>query len=198
MLGESPGGTAAFSNRRPKRVRPQGRGTRHAALREFTSAHLIPAGEVDGSKHRPAISDDFHLPENTEDGHYEVEKILGHCGRTARTLQYLVKWQGYDNGHNSWIRSDACNAPDLVAEYFSSAGMQEHDESDSPSELAPSTTPSSENASPAASEVATDGTKFKAWLADLGFDMRRLLELLKPSRVYPDRTGGIDHRVSMF
>jgi hypothetical protein len=33
FLGESPGGTAAFFDRRQKRVRPQGRGTCHAALR---------------------------------------------------------------------------------------------------------------------------------------------------------------------
>ena len=116
------------------------------------------------------------LPENTEDGHYEVERILGHCGRTARTLQYLVKWRGYDDSHNSWIRSEACNAPDLVAEYFSSAGMNEHEESDSPLGATSSPAPESNDTL----DTPTDEEKFRIWLTDLGFDMRRLPELLKP------------------
>jgi hypothetical protein len=32
---------------------------------------------------------------------YEVEQILDSC-KYRNQLQYLVKWQGYDRGHNSW------------------------------------------------------------------------------------------------
>ena len=49
---------------------------------------------------------------------YEVESILGQrtYGRWKKK-QYLVKWKGYSNAHNSWEPAENVNAPELVKEY---------------------------------------------------------------------------------
>ena len=49
---------------------------------------------------------------------YEVEQILasrkhGH----GRKLQYLVKWAGYAESHNSWEPVENVNVPELVKEF---------------------------------------------------------------------------------
>ncbi len=49
---------------------------------------------------------------------YEVERIINSCqfGR-GRHVQYLVKWKGYPDSDNQWIKWQDVNAPDLIAEY---------------------------------------------------------------------------------
>ena len=49
---------------------------------------------------------------------YKVESILGQCtyGRWKKK-QYLVKWKGYSDAHNSWELAENVNAPELVKEY---------------------------------------------------------------------------------
>ncbi len=49
---------------------------------------------------------------------YEVECIINsrYHGR-RRQVQYLVKWKGYPDLDNQWIRWQDVNAPDLIAEY---------------------------------------------------------------------------------
>src|SRR6266404_4821745 len=48
---------------------------------------------------------------------YEVECIINsrYHGR-RRQVQYLVKWKGYPDLDNQWIRWQDVNAPDLIAE----------------------------------------------------------------------------------
>jgi hypothetical protein len=48
---------------------------------------------------------------------FEVEKILNshicwHC------LKYLVKWNGYDSGHNSWATHYNVHAPDVITDFY--------------------------------------------------------------------------------
>jgi len=46
---------------------------------------------------------------------YEIEKIVAQRGR-GRSLQYLIKWKGYDDVHNSWEPAIGLkNAPEVVA-----------------------------------------------------------------------------------
>ena len=56
---------------------------------------------------------------------YKVESILGQ--RTYgwwRKKQYLVKWKGYSDVHNSWEPAENVNAPELVQEYHASQPAQ--------------------------------------------------------------------------
>src|SRR6267142_2495354 len=46
----------------------------------------------------------------------EVEEILN-SRRYRRKLQYLIKWKGYSDAHNSWEPKENVNAPALLAAY---------------------------------------------------------------------------------
>jgi Chromo (CHRromatin Organisation MOdifier) domain len=50
--------------------------------------------------------------------HFTVEKILDSRVRRGR-LQYLVKWKGYDDGHNSWEPREDVASPALVKRFHS-------------------------------------------------------------------------------
>jgi len=49
---------------------------------------------------------------------YEVERVINsrQFGREHQ-VQYLVKWKGYPDSDNQWIKWQDVNAPDLIAEY---------------------------------------------------------------------------------
>src|SRR6266404_8644874 len=49
---------------------------------------------------------------------YEVECIIdSHPYGCGCQVQYLVKWRGYPNSDNQWIKWQDVNAPDLIVEY---------------------------------------------------------------------------------
>src|SRR6267142_2586145 len=48
---------------------------------------------------------------------WEVEEILD-SRRYRRKLQYLIRWKGYSDAHNSWEPKEAINAPVLLAAYY--------------------------------------------------------------------------------
>jgi hypothetical protein len=50
-----------------------------------------------------------------EDNQYEVEKILDHDRRRG----YLVRWAGYDQSEDSWVKEQDIHK-DLVKEYKAS------------------------------------------------------------------------------
>jgi transposase InsO family protein len=63
------------------------------------------------------------LPTNPEifqgELYYEVERILAHRTRKAgrrKVQEYLIKWAGYDDSHNSW-EPERNLTPDLLADY---------------------------------------------------------------------------------
>ena len=48
---------------------------------------------------------------------YEVEHILDSC-KYCNQYQYLVKWEGYDAGHNSWEpAAHHTYCPDLIQQF---------------------------------------------------------------------------------
>jgi hypothetical protein len=54
---------------------------------------------------------------------YEVEEVLDTrlYGRWKKR-QYLIKWKGYADAHNSWEPTENVNAPELVKEFHQRAG----------------------------------------------------------------------------
>ena len=54
---------------------------------------------------------------------YEVEQILDTrlFGRWKKR-QYLIKWKGYAEAHNSWEPEENVNAPELVKEFHQRTG----------------------------------------------------------------------------
>ena len=46
-----------------------------------------------------------------------MEKILNSHIRWCH-LKYLVKWKGYDSGHNSWAAHYNIHAPDVMADFY--------------------------------------------------------------------------------
>jgi hypothetical protein len=56
---------------------------------------------------------------------YEVEKVLGYRTHGQwKKKQYLIKWKGYSEAHNSWEPEENLNAPDLVKEYHNQHGAK--------------------------------------------------------------------------
>jgi hypothetical protein len=51
-----------------------------------------------------------------DSGSYEVEAILDHRTRRKRR-EYYVRWKGYLESEDSWVRADDMNAPELIKEY---------------------------------------------------------------------------------
>jgi hypothetical protein len=64
----------------------------------FHVDRLAPWQGNDIQGHEPPAPEPIEIDEALE---YEVEQILD-SRKYRNQLQYLVKWQGYDKGHNSW------------------------------------------------------------------------------------------------
>ena len=53
--------------------------------------------------------------QTTED-EYEVDEILDKRGK-GKQIKYLVRWKGYTNRYNSWIKGANMEAPDLLKKF---------------------------------------------------------------------------------
>jgi len=84
-------------------------------LNTFHASLLSPYQETE--EHGPNFTNPLpDLIEGKEE--YEVEQILAsrRHGR-GHKLQYLVKWVGYAESHNSWELVENVNVPELVKEF---------------------------------------------------------------------------------
>ncbi|KAI8882414.1 hypothetical protein K501DRAFT_334059, partial [Backusella circina FSU 941] len=63
------------------------------------------------------------------DEEYEVEKLLDHqpCERFPGTIEYLIKWRGFDNGENSWEREVNVFAKHLIDAYWKPQKISRND-----------------------------------------------------------------------
>lgn len=61
---------------------------------------------------------------------FEIESILGHRKFRGK-LQYYVKWKGYPDEDNSWVRAEDLLAPELLLEYQKSVNNADEISSDS-------------------------------------------------------------------
>ena len=99
----------------PKPMRDRGiHNAFHASL--LRPAHSMPNDPRTPSPPPPIITEN-----NTEE--YEVEKILSHRNRRGRA-EYLVKWLGYPDTENSWVKASELSAPDLLQKYESQRAIR--------------------------------------------------------------------------
>ncbi|KAI9317429.1 chromo domain-like protein [Dichotomocladium elegans] len=62
-----------------------------------------------------------HNVEEVEDEElYEVEELLSHrpSKKIPGTMEYLIKWKGYDEYYNTWEAEENVLTPDLLADYW--------------------------------------------------------------------------------
>ena len=87
------------------------------AMRQHPVFHVDQLSPWEGNEihsQTPTPPDPVQVDNDLE---YEVEQILD-SRKYRNQLQYLVKWQGYDHGHNSWEPStNLTHAPELVNEF---------------------------------------------------------------------------------
>jgi hypothetical protein len=82
----------------------------------FNVVKLTPAPDDPILGRRQPVPPPPELVDGEEE--YIVEEILN-SRMFRRKLQYLVKWEGYGVGHNSWEYSEGVeNAPEKVAEFY--------------------------------------------------------------------------------
>jgi hypothetical protein len=90
--------------------------------------HISPTRPVRVIKTTDTIDfDEALLPEDSwepdnDAGDYEVEKIIDMrwiqpTRNGAKTREYLVKWKGYANTDNSWLKETELNCGALLYEY---------------------------------------------------------------------------------
>ena len=66
--------------------------------------------------------------ESTDEPSFEVEKILKHRG-TGTAREYFVKWVGYPNGQNSWVKANNFNESDIIRQYHQNTKSKKKNES---------------------------------------------------------------------
>jgi hypothetical protein len=81
----------------------------------FLIVKLLPAADdpIPGRRAKPPPPP--VLVEGNEE--FEVEKILNSRICWCR-LEYLVKWKGYDSGHNSWAAHYNVHVPDVITDFY--------------------------------------------------------------------------------
>lgn len=61
----------------------------------------------------------MELDENEDKNVYEVQNIIKHRGE-AETLEFYVKWRGYNKQRNSWVKYSDFNETDIIKDYWQS------------------------------------------------------------------------------
>jgi transposase InsO family protein len=80
------------------------------------STGVLYPRNVPPSKLKLVSIPDFLLEDNES---YEIEKIMNHRG-TTQAREYLVKWKGYPESVNSWVKSNHFNSTDCISDYWKS------------------------------------------------------------------------------
>lgn len=52
-----------------------------------------------------------------EEEEFVVEKIVGKRVSIDGSVQYKIKWLGYNNRYNCWVQADDMNCPEQLTEY---------------------------------------------------------------------------------
>lgn len=54
--------------------------------------------------------------DKSDNAEFEVEQILDHTNNII-ARKFLIRWKGYDSGHDSWVLQKQLNCPELLADY---------------------------------------------------------------------------------
>lgn len=55
--------------------------------------------------------------DKSDNAEFEVEQILDHTNNII-ARKFLIRWKGYDSGHDSWVLQKQLNCPELLADYL--------------------------------------------------------------------------------
>ena len=64
------------------------------------------------------IESDLRRMAQLDHSEYMVERVIGHKGNSKRTVKFLIKWEGYDDDHNTWEPWNHVNGNVLVDQYI--------------------------------------------------------------------------------
>ena len=89
-------------------------------MEPMQNKHPLTDAAVPADKPKPA-----NAAEPSADDSYTVEKIKKTRVRHG-VVQYLVKWAGYINKHNTWLDIDEMDCDDLIAEFEAASALSAH------------------------------------------------------------------------
>lgn len=75
---------------------------------------VLPVIDTETDERAEAAEGDGNEGEEEE---FVVEKIVAKRISNDGSVQYKIKWLGYNNRYNCWVQADDMNCPDQVAEY---------------------------------------------------------------------------------
>lgn len=96
------------------------------ALKRTESAHKIEIEETKlkllqtNSNHEDECSDKCSDDELNDQ--YEVERLLNHKIQNG-TQTFFVKWKGYNNRHNSWVKRSNLSCKKMLQKYLKDNGI---------------------------------------------------------------------------
>lgn len=62
----------------------------------------------------------LELSQDKENNVYEVERIMSHSlkgPRNKKELQFLIRWEGYDQSHDSWVSEKNLKCAAILKKY---------------------------------------------------------------------------------
>jgi hypothetical protein len=77
----------------------------------------LELAEVDPFGGRPGYEEPPPVLADGADSEWEVEEVLDAKMR-YRSLWYFVRFKGYDNSHDQWVKHSDVFAPDAIAEFY--------------------------------------------------------------------------------
>ncbi|CAI7799843.1 unnamed protein product [Closterium sp. NIES-54] len=107
--------------------------TDHCSLKYLKSQPTLSRRQVrEGTAPTPSNQDEAHqrmTPSAIRHlaralGQYEVERVLTHRRRGGKTLEFLLRWKGYDPTEDSWVvEADMGNARRALKDYLVKQGV---------------------------------------------------------------------------
>jgi hypothetical protein len=90
---------------------------------QFCNAAIAETMRLLGTKHIDAMS---YSKEENNKGEFHIDSILSHRGDWKRvsTLDFLVRWTGYDDSHNLWLPWKELRLTQQLHDYLRAQGKE--------------------------------------------------------------------------